>query len=225
MRASGRIRTFHPHLSEVTALFTTGADLPQDVTNRKQNLVAALPNRTCRLVCGRNVVGENCTQFSAHCTVRTHMVRPAIGVRLAPRSLRRAPRLRAARATSRASPGIRVSRSGGCRTCLIHDGRTGEFAKTKPSGAVWLGRVRVGGHAGTTLRGAALLSRAGGAERCETVPPLHTAIFHALHGSPHVRRAEHHVLREGRGLYAQETIKSSLKQNNPLRTQSSSSSR
>jgi hypothetical protein len=65
------------------------------------------------------------------------LVRSAIGVRLAPRSLRQAPRF--GRAHACASPGIRVSRSG----------LAGEisnepcFGKQNTLRSCWLGRVRV----------------------------------------------------------------------------------
>jgi hypothetical protein len=67
------------------------------------------------------------------------MVRSAIGIRLAPRSLRQAPRF--GRAHPCASPGIRVSRSGLRRTNYKIFAPENKI----PSGACWLGRVRVSG--------------------------------------------------------------------------------
>jgi hypothetical protein len=67
------------------------------------------------------------------------LVRSAIGIRLAPRSLRQAPRF--GRAHPCASPGIRVSRSGLRRTNYKICAPENKI----PSGACWLGRVRVSG--------------------------------------------------------------------------------
>lgn len=88
----------------------------------KRISIAALPNRTHRLVCGCNVVAKNHTWLCARCSVRTHMVRPVIGIRLTPRSLRRAPRFGLARNIAREprDPGLPFP---ACAGCVLQDGR------------------------------------------------------------------------------------------------------
>jgi hypothetical protein len=141
LRASNPLGAFAPS-HEVTGIFTTA---------RRARLSARqwLPGEQAKpdWPCGRRFVDEvsgffttwnwqplsrltvNSIQVAALSMARRlsepFKVRPACGVRLAPRSLRQAPRLRA-RAHVRAGPGIRVSRSGSRREIS-----TGSFGQQK----------------------------------------------------------------------------------------------